>query len=217
MRVLTFLLFFGLGSGWAAKPRLWRDTGGRTLTGTYLASNDEHAFLKLDSGKVSRIPLGLLSNEDLEFIRARRATLSAQGIRYEAPLVWDSFRSKKLTRTQVEKLGYYPIDSDDGEGILTLQFRRYGPPPSPKARVVLRVQTSRNSAASTTSPIRVYLGNKVVGAIHGARAGEQIDIPLAPWILSRGEQIDLTVRCGTDAVYLRSKASGQGPRLVVLK
>lgn len=217
MRLLPVILLLSLAGPLLAKPRLWRDTGGRTLTGTYLTSNDECAFLKLESGKTSEIPLGLLSNKDLEFVRAKRAALSAQGIRYEAPLVWESFRSKKFTATQVQRLGYYPIESDDSEGTLRLQFRRYGPPPSSKARVVLRVHTARSNGAGTSSSIRVYLGRKVVGGVNGARASDQIDIPLKNAVLSDGENIELTVKCGTDAVYLRSKDSGQGPRLVVLK
>ena len=217
VRFLTFIVLLGLGSASSAQPRLWRDTGGRTLTGSYLTSNDEHAFLKLKSGKISEIPLGLLSNKDLEFVRAKRATLSAQGIRYEAPLVWTNFRSKKFTSSQVEKLGYYPLESDDGEGTLTLKFRRYGPPPDPKARIALRIHTAGNRGSRTSSPIRVYLSNTLVGSINGANANDQIDIPLNASVLSQGENIDLTVRCGTDAVFLRAKGTGQGPRLIVLR
>ncbi len=217
MRVIFIILLLGLGNGLWAKPRLWRDTGGRTLTGTYLTSNDEHAFLKLDSGNISEIPLGLLSNKDLEFVRGKRAALSAQGIRYEAPLVWESYRSKKFTAAQAQKLGYYPLESDGSEGTLRLQFRRYGPPPSSKSRVVLRLHTARSNGAGTSSSIRVYLGNKVVGGVNGARAGDQLDIPLQSSVLAKGENVDLTVKCGTDAVYLRTKDTGKGPRLVVLK
>jgi len=215
--VILIFCFLGLGDGLWGQTRLWRDTGGRTLTATYLASNDDHTFLKLDSGKISEIPLGLLSNRDLEFVRAKRAALSAQGIRFEAPLVWESYRSKKVTGAQAEKLGYYPLESDGSEGTLNLQFRRYGPPPSAKSRVVLRLHTAGAGGAGTSSAIRVYAGKMVMGSINGARAGDQIDIPLKPSVLAEGESISLTVRCGTDAVFVRSKNSGKGPRLVVLK
>jgi hypothetical protein len=220
VRALIITLILGtlsLGTGLPAAPRLWRDTGGRALTGTYLTSTDEHVFLKLDSGKTSEIPLGLLSNRDLEFVRAKRAALSAQGIRYEAPLVWESYRSKKFTASQVEKQGYYPLESDGSQGILRLLFQRYGPPPSSKARVVLRLHTASAQGAGTTTPIRVQINNKVVGAVNGAPDGQQVDIPLPSSILATSAHIEFTVHGGTDAVFVRTRSSGKAPQLLVLK
>lgn len=216
--LLTLIIAcFGLTNGLRAAPRIWRDTGGRTLTGSYITSNDAHVFIKLDTGKTSEIPLGLLSNRDLEFVRARRAVLNAQDILIEAPLVWESYRSKKFTAAQAAKLGYFPIESGGSEGTLRLQFQRYGPPPKPDAKLALRLHTASSNRAGTKSTIRVFFNNQVVGSANGAPAGASVNIRLKGSLLTKHNHLEFTVRGGPDVVHLRTKSSGKGAQLVILK
>ena len=211
LALLTCCLAGQLG----AKPRIWRDVTGRALTASYLAADAEHVFLKLDNGKTTQILLGLLSNEDLEFVRDRRAALKSQGILAEAPLVWEIYRSKNFTAAQAKMLGYHPLESDGGQGILRVTFQRYGPAPKKNAKVALRLYISSANGAGTRSRIWVTCKNKVVGSITRAPAGRHVDVPLRTSVLNTTDPIELTVRCGRDAVYIRTNRSGKGPRLVV--
>lgn len=215
--LIVLLVCAGPFGGLCAAPRVWRDTGGRTLTGSYITSNEDNVFIKLDTNKTSEIPLGLLSNRDLEFVRARRAALAAQGIVAEAPLVWESYRSKKLTAAQAEKLGYFPIGSGGSESTLKLQFQRYGPPPKPDAKLVLRLHTPSTDGAGTTSAIQVLFNDKIVGSAHGAPPGAAVDIRLNAALLARADHLELTVRGGSDTVFVRTKNSGKGAQLAILK
>lgn len=214
---ILILVALGLAANLRGEPRTWRDPTGRSLKAEFLYADAEKVFLKLATGKTTEVALGRLSNEDLEFVREWRSPREKQGIIFEAPLGFEIYRSKTFSAAQAQKAGYFPLESGESEGLLRLEFRRYGSVPKGDGRLVLRLHTANPARARTSSLIRVYFQGKLVGSARGAKANSKLDILIAPSVLEGGPLIEFTVKCGLDAVLIRSKGTGRGPRLLQLK
>lgn len=198
--------------------RIWRDSSGNRLSAHFLWADQEQLYLKLGNGKELTMPLGRLSNDDLEFVREWQKKRTSQGVVYEAPLVWEIYRSKNFKASEAEKAGYYPLNNNkQAQGNLRLEFRRFGPAPKLPAgqKPVLRLTTANRNHAGTTSRITVEFENKIVGAGANVAQGASIDIPLPPAVLASDGNIELTVRCGSDTVMIQTSDAGSGPRLLV--
>ena len=208
------VLFFGADLD--AAPRTWHDTTGRALKAEFLYADSDKVYLKLEGGTISEIALGLLSNEDLEFIQTWERGRKKQGITFEAPLVFEIYRSKKFSAAQAQNAGYFPLGSGDSGSILRLEFRRYGKKPEGSPQPVLRIHTASPQKAATTNTIEVFFRGKRIGSVAGAKHNSQIDIPLKPSVLAQAPLIEFTLKCGRDEVLIRSTNTGKGPRLLVL-
>jgi len=200
-----------------AAPRTWRDTSGRTLKADFLYADSDQVYLKLARGTTSEIPLGLLSNEDLQFVQQWNNTRKMKGILFEAPLVFEVYRSKKFSAAQAQNAGYFPLGASDSGAILRLEFHRYGKAPKKGVpRPVLRIHTAKPHHAGTTSTIAVYFRNRLVGSVAGATHNSRVDIPLKPSVLTGPPLIELSIKCGRDTVLIQSKHTGKGPRLLIV-
>lgn len=214
----AFLLLLSSALIEAGPQRLWKYTDGRKFTGEYLWSSTHTLYLKDRNGKEIEVQLGALSNADLEFVRELNSKFSTKGIIYHTPLTWEEFRSKKLTASQALERGYFPIDSlPASEGSLRIEFRRFGPAPKVSAnqKVVLRMTTAQHGGSQST--IRVVYGGKVIGAVSGAPAHGDFDIPLPATVLQGSEKIVLDLKGGSDTVLIRTGKSGAGPRLLIIE
>jgi len=204
-----------LGAGHA---RVWHYTDGRTFTAAYQWSNLDTLYLRGKKGREFEVPLGALSNADLEYVRGLLSRDTSKGIVYHTPITWEEFRSKKLTTSKAQERGHYPVDSlSTSVGSLRLQFRRFGPTPTitAKQQVVLRLITAPHGG--TRSTIRVRYGGKMIGAVRGAPSGGTFDIPLPPTVLQGSETIVFDLSGGSDTVLIRTTKSGAGPRLLVIQ
>ena len=206
-----------LGTALRAVPRTWHDTSGRGLKAEFLYANSQKVYLKLEGGKTTEVALGRLSNEDLEFIQEWKKAREKEGIVFEAPLGFEIFRSKKFSAAQAQNAGYFPLQSGDSDGILRLEFRRYGEVPKGAAQPVLHLFTANSPQAGTSSQIKVYFQGKVVGSAGGAAPRSRVVIPLAPSVLVGNPLIEFTIKCGRDNVLIKSKNSGKGARLLILR
>lgn len=198
--------------------RIWSFTNDKKLTGAYLWSDAEHLYLRSPKGKTRKLPIGLLSNPDLEVVRDIREKLGAEGVSFEAPLVWQSFRSRFVNTLDAERAGAYPLDTrDHSQAKLELEFTRFGvqPPVPPDHKVVLRLGIAARGDAGTNSTLRIAHRGRIVGSASGIRAGATIDIPLPAHVLAGPEPINLALTCGSDAVHIRTGKAGCGPRLLV--
>jgi hypothetical protein len=214
---LLVLVAVCLAADLRGEPRTWRDTTGRSLKAEFLYADAEKVFLKLGSGKTTEVALGRLANEDLEFVQQWKGAREKKGIVFEAPLGFEIYRSKTFSAAQAQNAGYFPLESDESEGVLRLEFRRYGSAPKGDGRLVLRLHTANPARAGTSSVIRVYFQGKLVGSASGAQANSRFDIPIAPSVLAGGPLIEFTIKCGSDAVLIRSKGTGRGPQFLQLK
>ncbi len=206
-----------MGSG----QRLWRYTDGRTFTAQYQWAGPETIYLKNPDGKQFEVALGALCNDDLAYVRAIATRLKDEGIIYEAPLVWEEYRSKDFTTQEADQAGYYRLDSRvTSGGSLRLEFRRFGDAPriAPNQRAVLRMTTAHPPDAGTASQIHVIHEGKVTGATSSAVPPRHtFDIVLSPRVLMGGNRINLDVKCGSDRVLVRTGKSGAGPRLLIVQ
>jgi hypothetical protein len=217
--VLACLLAFLPGTS-SAGLRVWSFTSGQTLTAEFRWVDRETLYLRDPKGKDLKMPVGLLANADLEFVRAIRDRLYADGIVYEAPLRWESYHSKNVRPLDAERAGHYPLDSrENAMGKLELEFERVGLPPElgPGKQAVLRLTTSRQENAGTNSPVQVGHQRRVIGSRSGIPRDSTFDIPLAPTVFGGTGPVTLTVTCGTDTIYVRTGKSGTGPRLLILE
>jgi hypothetical protein len=204
----------------AGQLRLWQYTDGRKFTAEFQWASKETLYLKDKKGKEFEIPIGSLSNRDLEYVRGLRNRLLAKGITYTVPLTWEEYRSRNFTASEAQKAGYFPLDSSStGGGTLRLEFRRFGPPPklSPNQKVVLRMKTSSSSHSGTLSTLSVTFGGRVIGALANVPSNSTFDIPLSPLVLQGREKVNIDLRCGADTVFVRTRKSGSGPRLLIIE
>ncbi|NRB28372.1 MAG: hypothetical protein HRU37_11910 [Roseibacillus sp.] len=216
-RTLLFVMLLASLPLEAGQSRVWHYTDGRTFTAEYQWSSPDTLYRRGKKGREFEVPLGALSNADLEYVRGLLSRDTSRGIVYHTPLTWEEFRSKKLTTSKAQERGYYPVDSlSTSEGSLRLQFRRFGPTPKVAAnqQVVLRLITAPHGG--TRSTIRVSYGGKMIGAVRGAPSGGTFDIPLPPTVLQGSETIVFDLSGGSDTVLIRTTRSGAGPRLLVI-
>ena len=199
--------------------RLWTDVTGRTIGAEFLSATDDEVFLRLKDGSEASVALGRLSNESLEFINSWKKARLDRGILFEAPLVWEVYRSKDVTGPQAQRAGYFTLDSKNSGGTLLLEFRRYGPSPAIAVdrQAVLRLTTPPKPGAGTEGPVSVFVSGKLAGRAGKVAPGASFDVPL-PWSVLGGDaNIELTVKCGTDNVMICTGKSGHGPRLLGIK
>lgn len=206
------------GTG-VAEVRLWTDVTGRTIGAEFLSANEDEVFLRLKDGTEATVALGRLSNESLEFINHWKQARLDRGVLFEAPLVWEVYRSKDVTGPQAQRAGYYTLDSKNSGGTLLLEFRRYGPAPGIAAdrQAVLRLTSPPRPEAGSEGPVSVFVSGKLVGRAGNIAAGSSFDVPL-PWAVFGGDaNIELTVKCGADNVMICTGKSGHGPRLLGIR
>lgn len=217
---LCILVFVVVSVPAPGQRRVWHYTDGRSFTADYQWSSPETLHLKSGSGKEFIVPLGALSNSDLEYVRGIQSRFTEKGVVWHAPLVWEEYRSKNFTAQEAQQAGYFPLDSQtSSEGTLRLEFRRFGPVPklAPGQRLVLRLTTAKRPGAGTRSSIQVIHSRRVVGQRAGVGADRGFDIPLAPVVLQGSSRIVFEVRCGSDTVYLKTENSGAGPQLLIVE
>ncbi len=65
--LLTCMLYL-CGSSFA-ESRTWTNTAGKTLEGEFVRSTDKEVSLKMASGKIVKLPLASLSQEDQDFVK----------------------------------------------------------------------------------------------------------------------------------------------------
>ncbi|MFP6858031.1 MAG: hypothetical protein VCA73_12200 [Roseibacillus sp.] len=221
IRVFAIACFFVVVAALhGGQKRIWHYTDGRSFSAEYRWSSKVTLYLRDKNGKEMEVALGALSNADLEYVRGLRSKLTAKGIVFSAPLTWEEYRSKNFTASEAQKAGYFPLDSrPTTEGSLRLEFHRFGPAPklAPNQKVVLRMTTTRSRGSGTSSTIQVGHSGKIVGATSGVASNKHFDITLSPVVFQGAEKIILDLRCGSDTVYIRTRKSGAGPRLLIVE
>lgn len=91
--LLTCLACFCCNS--FAESRTWTNSAGKTIEGEYVRATDKDVSVKLTSGKIVKLPLASLSQEDQDFVKQEQETAKSEAVAEERAKL--SFKwSKKL-------------------------------------------------------------------------------------------------------------------------